>query len=783
MASAPTSRGASHAWNHLTISTLERSKAMVTATIRISPNTICCANTLMPTKVMPTRATDTSKAPTRVRAMPPEPPVSAVPPTITAAMTGSRKWSASVGEPLPRRPAITTPASPAKNDEVANTRHLVTGTRRPDAIAAGSPAPMASVCRPKTVERCRNRQNANTAMPSKISCGTPNEVPVVQPSDALRISWPTPRGRVRESVSAAADAIPPIASVAMKEGMRSAVWMMPLNRPTPNDAASATTAASAPWRGSSSATITLESDATACNDRSMLPINTTKVVPAAMMNKVELSASKPSCVDGAKKPGCAISISRYSATRAMKGAFPPSFALSEVFRSDMSTSDHVFYDFDLRGLVPDFAGQDRLHPAIAHHHHPVAEAEDFFERIAGQHHGNALCGQLADELIDLLFGADIEPACRMVEHQNPAAREAPFRQHHFLLIAARQVAAGGVGAWRLDMQAMNPFVGHRAFAGLVYHAAATDCAQTRQRQVLRHAHLRHQSFHLALARHIPDAQRDGMMCLRPKTGRPHADLAGVESFESRDHPAQLFAARPDHPRHTEHLPPASSLSIPPTPRHTSSRPDPTPPATPNTSPPCTSNDTSLNAWPSQAWRTDRATSLRQGFCRLSRYYSPCWERPTINSRSCAAEASATGMSATTLPSFITYTRSLSDNSSSSRCDTNTKDARDLSSATSRNRIFISAASSMEVGSSSKMIGVPWLASESARASSTIWRWPNDRSSHRVSGSMSRCTVASSLRAARSSLLQFKRPRATKSFSRPRNRFSATVRVGRIDCSW
>src|SRR6218665_3216212 len=177
---------------------------------------------------------------------PPAPPVGPAPPTIPAAMTGRRNWSASVGEPLPRRPAITTPASPAKNDEVANTRHLVTGTRRPDAIAAGSPAPMASVCRPKTVERCRNRQNANTAMPSKISCGTPNEVPVVQPSDALRISWPIPMERVPESVSAAAEAIPPTASVAMKEGMRSAVWMTPLSRPTPNAAASATTAANAP---------------------------------------------------------------------------------------------------------------------------------------------------------------------------------------------------------------------------------------------------------------------------------------------------------------------------------------------------------------------------------------------------------------------------------------------------------------------------------------------------------------------------------------------------------
>src|SRR6218665_3907197 len=75
MASAPTSRGESHAWNHLTISTLERSKAMVTATIRISPNTICCANTLMPTKVMPTRATDSGKAPYTGGAIPSQPPL------------------------------------------------------------------------------------------------------------------------------------------------------------------------------------------------------------------------------------------------------------------------------------------------------------------------------------------------------------------------------------------------------------------------------------------------------------------------------------------------------------------------------------------------------------------------------------------------------------------------------------------------------------------------------------------------------------------------------------
>ena len=52
--------------------------------------------------------------------------------------------------------------------------------------------------------------------------------------------------RVPDSVSAAADAMPPIASVAMKEGIRRTVWMTPLNRPIPNDAPSAMTAAHAP---------------------------------------------------------------------------------------------------------------------------------------------------------------------------------------------------------------------------------------------------------------------------------------------------------------------------------------------------------------------------------------------------------------------------------------------------------------------------------------------------------------------------------------------------------
>src|SRR5689334_23939989 len=108
----------------------------------------------------------------------------------------------------------------------------------------------------------------------------------------------------------------------------------------------------------------------------MLPSKTTKVVPAAMMNSVELSASKPSCVEGARKLGCAISINTYSTMSARKGALSRSFAASGAFSCGMLTSDHVFDNFDLRGLTPNLARQDLFSAAVSHDHHAMAEPKN-----------------------------------------------------------------------------------------------------------------------------------------------------------------------------------------------------------------------------------------------------------------------------------------------------------------------------------------------------------------------------------------------------------------------
>ncbi|MNC80559.1 hypothetical protein D3C75_1334000 [compost metagenome] len=69
------------------------------------------------------------------------------------------------------------------------------------------------------------------------------------------------------------------------------------------------------------------------------------------------------------------------------------------------------------------------------------------------------------------------------------------------------------------------------------------------------------------------------------------------------------------------------------------------------------------------------------------------------------------------------------------------------------------------------------------ANSIICRWLKLSSLHSMPGSISRLTLASCNRAARCSFFQFNQPKRENSSSRPMNRFSATDRLGRIDCSW
>ena len=101
--------------------------------------------------------------------------------------------------------------------------------------------------------------------------------------------------------------------------------------------------------------------------------------------------------------------------------------------------------------------------ALAHDEHAVAHGEDLREVGRDQDHRDARRRQLADELVDVRLGADVDAAGRLVEHEHGRLDVEPLGEHHLLLVAAREVADGGGQRCRADAEALAVAVGGAPF--------------------------------------------------------------------------------------------------------------------------------------------------------------------------------------------------------------------------------------------------------------------------------------------------------------------------------
>ena len=140
------------------------------------------------------------------------------------------------------------------------------------------------------------------------------------------------------------------------------------------------------------------------------------------------------------------------------------------------------HDLFLRRLG---AGELADEGAVVHDADAVADAEQL-GHLRGDHH-DALAGlrQLVDDTVDLVFGADVDAAGRLVEDQDLGVGHQPFRQHDLLLVAAGEVGrspdrrrssgcASGCGSrWRPSVRAMSSITPPRR-----------DLLEARQRDVL-----------------------------------------------------------------------------------------------------------------------------------------------------------------------------------------------------------------------------------------------------------------------------------------------------------
>ena len=93
-----------------------------------------------------------NRTPITVPSRPPSPPVKAVPPMSTAAITLSIRFGSTCGLAAVRRPVCTTQASPAERPEMAYTATSTAGTLMPVSLAASGFDPTAYTERPKCVK-------------------------------------------------------------------------------------------------------------------------------------------------------------------------------------------------------------------------------------------------------------------------------------------------------------------------------------------------------------------------------------------------------------------------------------------------------------------------------------------------------------------------------------------------------------------------------------------------------------------------------------------------------
>src|SRR6267143_3486070 len=177
------------------------------------------------------------------------------------------------------------------------------------------------------------------------------------------------------------------------------------------------------------------------------------------------------------------------------------------------------HDFLLRRLAAiEFADKS----AFVHDVDAVTDPEqlrhfrrDHDDRLAG-------VGELVDDAIDLVLGADVDTAGRFVQDQDFRIGEQPFRQHHFLLIAAGQVAGSLINIGAADAHAIAIIARHPQLPDIVDDPAGRDAAEIGKRDVLAHVVGEQEAELLAVFGDVGKAGVDGAA-----DGR-EVDLAAVQ---------------------------------------------------------------------------------------------------------------------------------------------------------------------------------------------------------------------------------------------------------------
>ena len=177
-------------------------------------------------------------------------------------------------------------------------------------------------------------------------------------------------------------------------------------------------------------------------DRSMPATSSTKVMPIAMIAMCAAWVTMLMKLLGVRKRSDSEPKTASSTRNSSSGAY-----CSASMRSAVGVRAHA-----AAPLTPSHMARRRMASrskpralelapdlAVAHDQDAVAHADQLLDLRGDHQDAGAVGGEPVDDLVDLVLGADVDAAGRLVEDEQARAAQQPLADHHLLLVAAGQV--------------------------------------------------------------------------------------------------------------------------------------------------------------------------------------------------------------------------------------------------------------------------------------------------------------------------------------------------------
>ncbi len=130
-------------------------------------------------------------------------------------------------------------------------------------------------------------------------------------------------------------------------------------------------------------------------------------------------------------------------------------------------------------MPPSFSS--RTMRAVVEDEHAIAAADQFVVIRRVEQDRRARFGEVPQQLVEFLLGADVDAACRIVEQNDPRPAHQPLGDDDLLLVAARERADRNVETGRLDGQQLHHLVDQPLFLFPLYDAVPATPGPARRR--------------------------------------------------------------------------------------------------------------------------------------------------------------------------------------------------------------------------------------------------------------------------------------------------------------